>query len=328
MSIMPTTILIIEPSESNRKLIKSFIDRIYPGGEVELYDPVLLGKPSPTFPWSDYDLVIMDSKLDGHSGLDWMREFGGAEDFPPILFLSSDDKVDTAVQAMKLGARDYLLKKGLHYKRLKQTIDEILPQAVSHDSGQGATASGDESEDFDGSQTQVLPETLEARQTSQQQEESSGGYTHYDTQVLPESVNVKQLAEESIQEEADTDNYDDKTDNLHAIDHLPEVKPIAEEVEEGQVDDFSGDNTQVLPESDMTDPYMDADTVPTSQNGVDMLETDEHLGDTMVLPQAKLTSLETGLDAEDSKEKTDAEEQQQYWDEDTEVLFIEPDKDD
>jgi DNA-binding NarL/FixJ family response regulator len=314
---MATTILIIEPSEANRKLLQDFIRKLYPDRSIELYDPVILGKPSPAFPWTDYDLVIMETRLDGQSGLNWMREFASTPDFPPFMFLSSDDAVDTVVQAMKLGASDYLSKKGLHYPRLKQAIDDILPPPVAGPDDIEATARIDEeADDFEDAQTQVLPEAQEAIKSAQDDAEGSGGYTSFDTQVLPESANLKAQSSVSAQAETEHASQGDATEDLHAIDHLPDVKPIPVQ------DDASSDATEVLPGPVAEQLYEDIDTVPTTQ--ADEAEFESHLGDTQVLPQAKLTSLEAGHGAEKNNQAPDNKKKQEYWDENTEILFVEP----
>jgi len=57
-----------------------------------------------------FDLLITDLKMPGMSGLDllaWMRESGPSV---PVIMMSAFGDVRDAVQAMKLGAKDYLVK--------------------------------------------------------------------------------------------------------------------------------------------------------------------------------------------------------------------------
>ncbi len=59
--------------------------------------------------WSP-DVVLLDIKLPGKSGIDILREAVALGIDAEIVMLTSDDTAETAVMAMKLGAADYLTK--------------------------------------------------------------------------------------------------------------------------------------------------------------------------------------------------------------------------
>lgn len=59
--------------------------------------------------WSP-DIVLLDIKLPGTSGIDILKEIKGRGLGAQVIMLTSDDSLDTAVQCMKLGAADYLTK--------------------------------------------------------------------------------------------------------------------------------------------------------------------------------------------------------------------------
>jgi DNA-binding NtrC family response regulator len=56
------------------------------------------------------DLLLLDLMLPGMDGLEMMRRVQGRLQRMPIVVLTAHGTIDTAVQAMKLGARDYLTK--------------------------------------------------------------------------------------------------------------------------------------------------------------------------------------------------------------------------
>ena len=56
------------------------------------------------------DVVMLDIKLPGKSGIDLLQELIRQEIAAQVVMLTSDDRAATAVQAMKLGAVDYLTK--------------------------------------------------------------------------------------------------------------------------------------------------------------------------------------------------------------------------
>jgi two-component system nitrogen regulation response regulator NtrX len=75
------------------------------------------------------DLVLLDVVLPGQSGLDflrWMREQGNEL---PVLMVSALDTAKTAVEALQLGAADYLVK-GFELGELRQRVANLLKLAT------------------------------------------------------------------------------------------------------------------------------------------------------------------------------------------------------
>jgi DNA-binding NtrC family response regulator len=66
---------------------------------------------------SDYDVVLLDIRMPGLSGLDTLREIRKLEDAPEVIMLTADTSLSTGLEAMRLGAYDYLTKPA--------TLDEI-----------------------------------------------------------------------------------------------------------------------------------------------------------------------------------------------------------
>src|ERR671926_93659 len=65
----------------------------------------------------DYDVVLLDIQMPGLSGLDALREIRKLEDAPEVIMLTADTSLGTGIEAMRLGAYDYLTKPA--------TLDEI-----------------------------------------------------------------------------------------------------------------------------------------------------------------------------------------------------------
>jgi len=57
-----------------------------------------------------YELVLLDLKMEGRSGLSVLEEIRRGGNAIPVLMLTGYGTVDTAVQALKLGADDYITK--------------------------------------------------------------------------------------------------------------------------------------------------------------------------------------------------------------------------
>jgi DNA-binding NtrC family response regulator len=66
---------------------------------------------------SDYDVMLLDIRMPGLSGLDTLREIRKLEDAPEVIMLTADTSLGTGLEAMRLGAYDYLTKPA--------TLDEI-----------------------------------------------------------------------------------------------------------------------------------------------------------------------------------------------------------
>lgn len=73
-----------------------------------------------------FDLVVLDLGLPDGSGLDlqrWMRDRGVA---PPIVFVTADDRVEQAVEAVRAGAADYVVKRPNYLERLVRAVQGAL----------------------------------------------------------------------------------------------------------------------------------------------------------------------------------------------------------
>jgi len=57
-----------------------------------------------------FDVILLDYKMPGLNGLDTLVEIKGAQVKTPVIIMTAFGTTDTAIQAMKLGAYDYLLK--------------------------------------------------------------------------------------------------------------------------------------------------------------------------------------------------------------------------
>jgi DNA-binding NtrC family response regulator len=59
---------------------------------------------------SEYDVVLLDIRMAGMSGLDALREIRQLEDPPEVIMLTADTSLGTGLEAMRYGAYDYLTK--------------------------------------------------------------------------------------------------------------------------------------------------------------------------------------------------------------------------
>ena len=57
-----------------------------------------------------YDVVVLDMKMPRREGIEVLRELAGTPEPPQVIVMTGFQEVSTAVEAMKLGAYDYLTK--------------------------------------------------------------------------------------------------------------------------------------------------------------------------------------------------------------------------
>ena len=70
------------------------------------------------------DVILTDVWLPDASGVDLLRALTKADPRIPIILMSAHGSVDLAVESMKQGAVDYLLKP-LDYRRLKDLLSTV-----------------------------------------------------------------------------------------------------------------------------------------------------------------------------------------------------------
>lgn len=75
---------------------------------------------------TDYDLFFLDYRLGEWSGLDILKEIRGMEYMLPVIMLTGQGDQEVAVQAMKAGVTDYLVKSSLTPETLFKTIRHTI----------------------------------------------------------------------------------------------------------------------------------------------------------------------------------------------------------
>ncbi|HTZ18715.1 MAG TPA: sigma-54 dependent transcriptional regulator [Dissulfurispiraceae bacterium] len=75
---------------------------------------------------ADYALVITDMKMPKMNGIEFLQEIRNRGLFVPVIMITGFGTVESAVDAMKLGATDYIMKP-VSFDSLKRTIDRIIP---------------------------------------------------------------------------------------------------------------------------------------------------------------------------------------------------------
>lgn len=117
----PVHILVVDDDPGMRKTLAQVLVRF--GYQVDL-----LSSAEETLAFLDQhtcDLVLLDLYLTGMSGLEFLRTFEGRPLPVQVLVLTGYPEVESAVEALRLGACDYL-KKSPDFELLRQKIDLAL----------------------------------------------------------------------------------------------------------------------------------------------------------------------------------------------------------
>ena len=119
----PARLLYVDDAELDRELVRLALQeapRPYELVEAGSRDD-FVGKLS-----QDFSLVITDLNILGYSGLDVLRVVKREMPEVPVVILTGTGTEELAVQAMKMGASDYVIKSVRDMRRLPHTIDAVL----------------------------------------------------------------------------------------------------------------------------------------------------------------------------------------------------------
>jgi two-component system nitrogen regulation response regulator GlnG len=105
--------------------ILHFFRRAFPGPDVTLVTAQSAAEGLARVERDRPDVVVLDINLGGESGLDTFRRIHGADPKVPVIFITGHGTADTAIEAMRLGAYEYLLKP-LELDHLTDLVDRAF----------------------------------------------------------------------------------------------------------------------------------------------------------------------------------------------------------
>src|SRR5438046_260203 len=107
-------LLLVDDEESVRYAFR----RVFQGDDVEVVTADAHGP----------DVVVLDLQLPDRSGLDLFRELHAAAPKRPVVFITAHGTTETAIEAMKSGAFDYLIKP-VDFEHLTQVLGRAFEAA-------------------------------------------------------------------------------------------------------------------------------------------------------------------------------------------------------
>ncbi len=115
---MATILLIDDDADLSRFLLLSLEQQGHRVACLERAErgPEILGQQA-------FDLVLLDNKMPGMSGIEFLAALQRRGLGVPVILMTGHATTDTAIQAMNLGAFDYVIKP----LELDQLVDELGP---------------------------------------------------------------------------------------------------------------------------------------------------------------------------------------------------------
>ncbi len=119
--MIPAQILVVDDDAAHRRMLETLLTDW--GYEVSLADDGSTGVEM--VKERSFDVVLMDMKMIKMSGMEALRHIVAYNPSLPVVIMTAYSSVETAVEALKIGAYDYLTKP-LDFEKLKLTIARIM----------------------------------------------------------------------------------------------------------------------------------------------------------------------------------------------------------
>jgi two-component system response regulator FlrC len=117
-------VLVVDDDPQMRSALKEAIRRIGHGADACENGLEAIGRIART----SYSLVVTDMKMPGMDGLSLLREIRRRSATQPVLVITGYGTVENAVETMREGATNYLLKP-FSFEALKKAVEAVMPRA-------------------------------------------------------------------------------------------------------------------------------------------------------------------------------------------------------
>lgn len=115
---MSATVLIVDDEDTAR----SFVNGALSDAGYEAIEAADLKEANKVIDTGSADIILLDVNLPDGSGLSLLDRIARENPAPPVILITAYGEIDTAVEAMKKGAQDYL-QKPLDFERMLQAVE-------------------------------------------------------------------------------------------------------------------------------------------------------------------------------------------------------------
>ncbi len=114
-------IFVVEDNRVYNKLIVSYLKT----NKFSNVMPFYSGEDAINNLYRNPDIIIQDFLLDGMNGIDVLKKAKDQNPNIEFIFLSGQDNIDVAINTMKYGAYDYIVKDQMALKKMVNKINKI-----------------------------------------------------------------------------------------------------------------------------------------------------------------------------------------------------------
>ena len=137
---MNKKILIVDDEPSIREFFQILFNRMSEEGSLPSSTQVTVAKDGEKaldfLQKKSFDMVISDLKMPGISGLELLKKTKALHSDIIFILITAFDTTQTAVQAMKMGAYDYI-SKPFNVKEIKQVVSSAFDLKKQKEGGKG-----------------------------------------------------------------------------------------------------------------------------------------------------------------------------------------------
>lgn len=130
-------VLVVEDSDADARLIETILTGATPS-RFEVGRVVSLNDAIRQISEHQFDLIVLDLSLPDSSGLDTFMRLQSAAQNTPVVVVSGIGEESTAVEAVKLGAQDYLAKNQINSQLLPRSLRYAIERHRLHESLRGS----------------------------------------------------------------------------------------------------------------------------------------------------------------------------------------------
>jgi PAS domain S-box-containing protein len=127
MSAATLRVLVLDDNPHDRQLTLRELRKEFPG--VEAIEPLDDGEFRDALGKATFDIVVTDFNLKWSNGVDIVRAVKEARPHCPVIMFTATGTQEVAVDAMKAGLDDYVIKSPKHYLRLAVAVRSCLDRA-------------------------------------------------------------------------------------------------------------------------------------------------------------------------------------------------------
>ncbi|MDA0772673.1 MAG: response regulator [Cyanobacteria bacterium] len=125
-SISEVSILIVDDDNDDVLIISELFEESFPELDIKLEHADNYEKALSLLETNHYDLAFLDYRIGHENGLDLFRKIIAAGIEVPVVMATGQGDERTAVDAMKLGATDYMIKSEINAKSLAKLMQTVF----------------------------------------------------------------------------------------------------------------------------------------------------------------------------------------------------------